>query len=159
MLKNMKNILFFLIFSIFSLNADQADEEAVLNQLRAYYQTFKTNDVKEIGSFWTEDAELSLPEIGDDLKGRQEIAKRMLERYNQNPDGIIHVKSVKVTFPEKDRSVVSGYIQFEKNGRLFEQRAGKIELVKVNGKWLLDDAEEVSTIDENSKTIDFPIAK
>ena len=158
MLRNMKKFLFLLVFSAFSLNAEQADEEAVLNQLHTYYQTFKTNDVKQVESFWTEDAELSLPGIGD-LEGREEIAQRMLERFNQNPDGTVHVKSVKVTFPEKDQAVVTGYIQFEKNGHMFEQRAGKIELIKENGKWLLDDVEETSSVEGNGKTLDFPLTK
>lgn len=130
-----------LVFLFSSLSAD--DTQEVLSRLKAYQESYSSNDPTKIAAFWTSDAEVVYPRTGETVSGNKEIADALLKKMNEVPNTKIVFNDLKVEFPDKDHAIVRGYAQLDQNGKLSEKRARKIELVKENGQWLISRTSEI----------------
>lgn len=149
-----------LLFS--SLLAD--DSQAVLSRLKAYQESFNSNDPAKIATFWTSDAEFVYPRTGETVNGNKEIADVLLKKINEVPNTKIVFKDLKVEFPDSEHAIVTGFAQLDQNGKLSERRARKIELVKEKGEWLIARTSEIDIANppnlyEHLKPLEWLIGK
>lgn len=151
----------FLFLSLCFSSCTSNDKSAVTKQVESFTEAL-TKGNGDLSSYWSADAEVINPMTGDAIDGQEAIAKYFDERRADVKGKKVTFTIGNITFPEEDLAVVEGVLEIEgKEGKPY-RAARRIELVKENGKWLLDYLKEIRvdlppTAYEHLKDLDFLI--
>ncbi len=134
------------LFTTISADEMGSTREGVREMIQKFSQDYNQGKVDQLASYWTPDAEFTLPATGEVVTGRDAIAQ-FLEKRSQE------IKARQLTFTfnptdtdfsQPDSATVKGIVEItSKDGGLLQRNARKIDLVKQNGQWLISSVKEI----------------
>lgn len=122
---------------------DTVDRDKVVQRLNAFTAAFNKGPGEDLGSYWTENAEFTVPLTGEVVEGREAIAQHLQKKQQELNGKTITLTPGKISFPTPDTAIVEGVVQFIDHGSVTERKSRKFELVKQNGAWYLDTIREI----------------
>lgn len=138
----MRKTCFALILTLSSLIAE--DSQEVLSLIKSYEESLNSKDSQKVSEVFTRDSEFELPRTGKFIEGNKDIAEFLIQRMKESPNLKISFKDLKVELKDNNRAIATGTVQFENGGNNQEKIARKIELIKQDGKWLIDRTSEIA---------------
>lgn len=122
---------------------ENTDEAAIRNLTEAYQEAYNEQDVAKLAALWAPNAVYNNPVTGDFAEGRDAIGKLFKEKFAQNVKKHIEVAIRRIEFPNKDQAIEDGVIKVTAPDQPTHQMAYKLEIVRENGKWLVNAIHEI----------------
>ena len=143
----------FFILGLFTLSSlfatlaaqDENTKSQLAKRLQGFIEAVNKGDAQALSSFWTQDAQFTNPTTGEVLKGKEEIAQYLQQREQEILERHLQFsfKPVNTTFPASDKAVVEGIVEITDKGVLIQRNARKVELVKQQGEWYINNVREI----------------
>jgi len=124
---------------------NESSKKNAFELLQKFSEAFNQGKLDQLGSFWSSDAELTLPATGEVLEGRDAITKFLQTRSKEIKErGLtFSFKSIRSNFSDPNKASIEGIAEITDKNGLLQRNARKIELVKQNGQWLIDSVREI----------------
>src|SRR5438105_2733280 len=102
-----------LFLDLSAQQADSAKEQQLTERLQALTKAFNEGNTSAIPSFWTDDADLVKPLVGEIIEGKANIAQFIEKRMKELKERQLtfSFKPGKVEFPEADKAIVDGVVE------------------------------------------------
>lgn len=142
----MKKLLLLTSFCISSCFADVAttnDQEQVATRLKEFTDDISQGKTDNIGTFWTEDAQVINPLTGQVINGRNDIAQYLQKKAQDLKGKEVQFHITRTDVKNPNLVTVQGVVDFYQDGKVVDQQAREVDLVKDNGIWYLDFLREI----------------
>ncbi len=122
-----------------SAEPDQADSEAAIRKMVAgYVEAFDKHDAEALAKYWSPDAVYIDRATGEEVSGRDEIAKRFAALFKDQPDSKMTVNTESVRLVSPNVAVEQG-TSVETIGKNEPEEVPYTAVyVRRDGEWLLD---------------------
>lgn len=134
------------VFLAGSGNAQQnegSEEKAVRNVAQAYQEAYNQQDAAKLTALWASDASYTNPVTGESAEGKEAIEKLFKEKFAEGKKRHLEVEIKSIEFPNADEAIETGVMKVTVSDQPVRQLAYRLEYVKENGKWLLNDFNEI----------------
>lgn len=143
-MKVISSLFLFVLFFGQTYGFVQTEQAEIKANAKAYEEAFNNRDIPALTSFWKENATYTRPDAKDVLEGREEIIAKMTEGFGKNKVARLTIQVNRVIIPEKGKAIEIGSTLYTDNNTGETTRtAYKSNLVKENGKWLIQDVREM----------------
>lgn len=148
----MKRIFAISIFCLLgTLSVLSAKEEAdvtkdqIAQRLQDLSQAINQGDADKLSTFWTDDAAVSRPIVGEVVEGKGEIVKFLLKRAKELKERNLQFsfKLGKIDILEAGKATVDGVTEVSNQQGIFVRNARRISLVQQQGQWVIDDVSDI----------------
>lgn len=146
----MLKMLFIVIFTFHGLFTtllaqSGGSQEKVKERLQKLTEAINQGNLDVLASFWTNDAEFTKPLTGEVLKGKNDITQFLQQRVKEIKERNLQFtfQPVKIEFPDADTAIVRGVAEITDKGALLQRNARRVELVKQEGEWYINDISEI----------------
>lgn len=119
------------------------DEAAIRQKAKSYESAYNQGDAKALAALWAENAEYVDPESGDVTSGREAIASKFKEVFQEKDNLQIEIKIDSIIFPAPNQAVEKGTAIVKGKDGAVTETAYKATYAKSNGEWLLTEVREV----------------
>ena len=125
--------------SLWAADTKHEDDEAAIRKTSAaYVDAFNTHDAKELADFWSPDAVYLNQTTGEQVVGRDEIAKQFVEMFKNEPDLKMTAVTDSVGFISPNVAEEHGKSTITAPKQEPEEAPYSAVYVRRDGKWLLD---------------------
>lgn len=133
------------LFSALSAKEADASKDQITQRLQALTQAINQGDANTLASFWTDEADVTRPLVGETIEGKAEIVKFLQQRAQELKERKLQFsfKPEKIDVPEADKAVVEGVTEISNQQGIFVRNARRIELIRENGQWLIDGVTDI----------------
>jgi uncharacterized protein (TIGR02246 family) len=120
-------------------DSDQAASEAAIRKMVAgYTEAYNKHDAEALANYWSPDAVYLDRETGEEISGRDNIAKRFTSLFKDQPDSKTTVESDSIRFISPNVAVEQG-VSTETSGKNEPDEVPYTAIyVRRDGQWLLD---------------------
>lgn len=122
---------------------EENNEKAVRDVVQAYKEAYNQQDAAKLAALWASDATYINPVTGESAEGKEAIEKLFREKFAQGKKRSLEVEIKSIEFPDVDEAVEKGVMKVTIPDQPVQQMAYQMSYVKENGKWLLDDFNEI----------------
>ena len=119
------------------------DKQNINDRLQSFTQEFNKGTVEPLMQFWSEDVQFVNPVTGEDIIGKKDVLEVTKKRLQQLKGKTVSFKVRDITFPKTNAAIVDGVVLIRKNGRVINQLARQVELIKNKGQWFIDSISEI----------------
>jgi uncharacterized protein (TIGR02246 family) len=116
----------------------QASEAAIRKGAASYMEAFNKHDAKAIADQWSPDAVYLNRSTGEEVVGREAIAKQFAELFKQQPELKLEVTVTSVQFVSPNVAIETGTATLLAPGAEPDETEYSAVNVRRDGKWLLD---------------------
>ncbi|MCE5318641.1 MAG: nuclear transport factor 2 family protein [Parachlamydia sp.] len=134
-----------LLSTLSAKEADSATKDQITQRLQELTQAINQGDANKLASFWTDEADVSRPLIGEAIEGKAEIVKFLQQRAQELKERKLQFsfKPEKIDITEADQAVVQGVSEISNQQGIFVRNARKVELIREKGQWLIDSVTDI----------------
>jgi uncharacterized protein (TIGR02246 family) len=118
---------------------DQSANEALIRKAAAsYVEAFNKHDAQAVADHWSPDAVYLNRTSGEEVVGREAIAKQFAEQFKALPEAKLDIAVESIQFVSPNVAVEHGTVKFLAPNAKPEEIEYSAVNVKRDGKWLLD---------------------
>lgn len=126
------------------------DKKAIEDTIQNYQNAYNNQDAEKLTTLWASDATYRNPITGESAEGREAIGKLYKERFAKDHKVQLEIISKKIELHGSDEATETGVMKVALPGKPIQQVAYQLELIKENGKWLIDSIGEIELQEASS---------
>lgn len=132
---------------------EKADENEIRKVTQAYQEAYNQQDAEKLAALWASDAIYINPVTGESAEGREAIEKLFKDKFAKNVDKRVQITVKEIEFQNPSEAVERGVVKVTAPDQPTKQIAYAVGYVKENGKWLVNDINEIELqeIPDNSE--------
>lgn len=121
------------------------DENSIRTAVAEYQDAFNHQNGEKMAALWAAEA-VYYPMTGATAQGKKEIVQLFKEQFSRNQNPQIEISATKIAFPSPDQAVQKGIMKLHISGQPEGQLAYQVSLIQENGKWLINEVDEIEII-------------